>query len=100
MPVLGEGLGHLHTETVKEQVVGIAILLEQVLGPIGDLVAHRDDVEGGVVDLFADRSEEVGDAQVRILPLPGKLNRVSSLWALTSSQMTRSSPSPFAGKYP
>ena len=65
MPVLGQGLRHLHAQTVEEQVVGVTILVEQLLGPVGDLVTHGDDVEGRVIDLLADRAEEVGDAHVR-----------------------------------
>ena len=70
MPVLGEGLGHLDAETVEEEVVLVAVLVEQLLGSLRDPGAHRHDVECGVIDLAVLGAEEVGDGVERLLLLP------------------------------
>ena len=67
VPELGERLGHLDAEPVQQQVVLVPVLGEQLGGRVGHGVAHRDDVERGVVELARlDRAEEVGDAEVRL----------------------------------
>ncbi len=100
VPVLGERLGHLDAEAVQQQVLLVLVGGEQPGRLLADRRAHRDDVEGGVVDLAGlDRPEEVGDAQERRRPAgagsgsgPPRSVRDSSV------HTTRSSPSPLAGK--
>src|ERR1039457_687861 len=73
VPVLGQRLGHLHPETVQEQVVLVLVVGEQLGGLLGDPAAHRDQLEAGPVPLPGGlRAEEVGDAQPRLLGLPGE----------------------------
>ena len=64
MPQLGQGLGHFDPEPVEQEILLVLVVVEQSGRRLADRGPHRDDVEGGVVDLAGlDRPEEVGDAQ-------------------------------------
>ncbi|CAB4949143.1 unannotated protein [freshwater metagenome] len=51
MPVLGKSFGHLDAETMHHEVFLVSVLFEQLRCDITHPLAHRDDVECGVVDL-------------------------------------------------
>src|SRR5581483_7441785 len=73
VPVLGQGLGHLHGEAVEEEVVLVPVGGEEFGGVGRGDVAHRHHVEGGVVGFAGGGgAEEVGDRQPGFLPLAGE----------------------------
>ena len=67
VPQLGQRLGHLDAEPVQLEVVGVAVLAEELLAPRRHPRAHRDEHERRVVAVRRlDRPEEVRDAQPRL----------------------------------
>ena len=68
VPVLRQRLGQLHADAVHLQVVAVAVRGEQLVGEIGDRLAHRHQLERQHINLPGvgrplARSDEVGDAQ-------------------------------------
>ena len=67
VPILSQCLGHLDADSVQHHVVVVLVGREQFSRAIGHFATHRDDVERGVIQFARlDRTEEVGDAQVRL----------------------------------
>ncbi len=63
MLLLGQGLGHRHTQAVHEQVVAVPVAPEESLLGESQVGAHGHYLEGGVVDLGpVGRPEEVAAA--------------------------------------
>jgi hypothetical protein len=71
---------------------------EQLVSDLGDVPAHRDDLEGDDVGLAGLlRPPEVGQAQTPVAPLPREVKRVDSS-PVCGSRAIRSSPLETAGK--
>ena len=81
MPVLGERLGELHTQSVHLQVVAVGVLGEQLVCVLGDRAAHgdqvqRQDVHLAVLHRQLAGSPEVGEAQVPVAALAREVQPV------------------------
>ena len=72
MPVLGQGLGHLHPQAVEAEVLRYRSSANRTAAA-SETRPHGHQLEGGVVELArVDGPEEVGDAEPGLLVLAGE----------------------------
>ena len=92
MGPFGQRLGHLHPETVKVEVVAVAVGGEQLAGEGGGLLPHRDRLHrqhigaaGTAIRSVVQIAVEVGDAVAVAAPLAGEVKVAEHLIRLAGA---------------
>src|SRR5690348_13622909 len=71
--VFGQGFGHLDGESVKIELVKVAILAEPLARRARSAAAHGDDLQADDIALaIADIAQEIGDTKATLLVLAGQ----------------------------